>query len=60
MLVGCCCGGRVVGEWAGRTLAVPGLLGHDGGVSRGYCWLYVQQALWHEAILSGKDCVVLA
>jgi hypothetical protein len=35
VLVGCCCGGRVVGEWARRTFAVPGLLGHDDGVSRG-------------------------
>jgi hypothetical protein len=41
VLVGYCCGGRVVGGWAGRTLAVPGLLGHDGGVSRGCSWLYV-------------------
>jgi hypothetical protein len=31
----------VVGEWARRTLAVPGLLGHDGGVSKGWSWLVV-------------------
>jgi hypothetical protein len=31
VLVGCCCG-RVVGEWARRTLAIVGLLGHGCGV----------------------------
>jgi hypothetical protein len=41
VLVICCFGGRVVGEWARRTLAVPGLLGHDGGVIRGCSWLFV-------------------
>lgn len=60
VLVGYCCGGRVVGDWAGRTLAVPGLLGHDGDVSEGCSWSYVWQALRHELIISGKDCVVLA
>lgn len=33
VLVGCC-GGRVVGGWARRTLAIVGLLGHDVGGER--------------------------
>jgi len=60
VLVWCCCVGRVVEGRARRTLAVVGLLGHDIDFLGDRVLLNGGLALWHVAVIFGKDCVVLA